>query len=89
MHTAYWHKPDFSVVMCLTCSRQVDSFSIALAHDNGDFREAYFKIKKINGEPEKEFIMIVRVGYKYPSLGITVCHHSESLVMLWTLDRFV
>ena len=27
MHTAYWHKPDFSVVMCL--SRQVDCLSIA------------------------------------------------------------
>ena len=33
MLTAYWHKPDFSVVMCL--SRQVDSLSIADAQDNG------------------------------------------------------
>ena len=34
MYTAYWHKPDFSVVMCL--SRQVDSLSIAPAQDNAN-----------------------------------------------------
>ena len=32
MHSGYGHKPDFSVVMCL--SRQVDSWSVAPAQDN-------------------------------------------------------
>ena len=46
MHAAYWHKSDFSVVMCL--SRQVDSLVSRLRKDNvlleansvdsGDFR---------------------------------------------------
>ena len=35
MHTAYWNKSDFSVVMSL--SRQVDSLSIASAQDNAIF----------------------------------------------------
>ena len=39
--------------------------------------ETYFK----RGEQEKESIIRVRVGLKHPSLGITVCHHSASLVM--------
>ena len=33
------------------------------------------------GEQEKESIICVRVGYNDPSLGITACHHSASLVM--------
>ena len=43
--------------------------------------EAYFKINKNSGEQEKESNIRVRVGSKNPSLGITVCHHSASLVM--------
>ena len=46
--------------------------------------EAYFKTKKRqtnSGEQEKESIICVRVGEKNPSLGITICHHSASLVM--------
>ena len=34
-----------------------------------------------NGEQEKESIICVRVGSKNPSLVITVCHHSASLLM--------
>ena len=34
-----------------------------------------------NGEREKDSIILRRVGYKNPSLRITVCHHSASLVM--------
>ena len=41
------------------------------------FLETYFKII---GEQEK-YIFYVKVGYKTPSLEITVCHHSASLVM--------
>ena len=38
-------------------------------------------MNKNSGEQEKESIIRVRVGYKNPSLEITVCHHSASLVM--------
>ena len=38
-------------------------------------------MNKNSGEQEKEYIIRVRVGWKNPSLGITVCHHSASLVM--------
>ena len=43
--------------------------------------EAYFKIKKVNGEQEKESIVCVKVGYK---------HRPASLVMpnSYTLDGF-
>ena len=34
-----------------------------------------------NGEQEKESISHVRVGYKNPSLWITVCQYSANLVM--------
>ena len=34
-----------------------------------------------SGEQEKESTFRVRVGQKNPSLGITVCQHSASLVM--------
>ena len=34
-----------------------------------------------NGEHKNESIIRVRMGYKNPSLTITVCHHSASLVM--------
>ena len=37
-------------------------------------------MNKNSGE-QKESIIRVRVGWKNPSLGITVCHHSASLVM--------
>ena len=36
---------------------------------------------KTGGKQEKESIIRVRVGEKNLSLGITVCHHSASLVM--------
>ena len=36
---------------------------------------------KNSGEQEKGSIIRVRVGKKNPSLGITVCHHSASLMM--------
>ena len=39
------------------------------------------KDKKNLDEQEKESIIRVRVGQKNPSLGITICHHSASLVM--------
>ena len=39
------------------------------------------------GEQEKESIIRVRVGLKNPSLGITVCHRSASLVMPITDPR--
>ena len=38
-------------------------------------------MNKNSGEQEKDSIIRVRVGKKNPSLGITVCHHSASLVM--------
>ena len=38
-------------------------------------------LDKISGKQEKESIIRVRVGYINPSLKITVCHHSASLVM--------
>ena len=34
-----------------------------------------------SGEPEKESIIRVRVGYKNESLAITACHHLASLEM--------
>ena len=34
-----------------------------------------------SGEQDKESIIRVRVGWKNPSLGMTVCHHSASLVL--------
>ena len=43
--------------------------------------EAYFRIKKTVVTQGKESIIRVRVGQKNPSLRITVCHHSASLVM--------
>ena len=46
-----------------------------------DFWKLILKVKKNSGEQEKESIICVRVGYKNLSLGITVCHHSASLVM--------
>ena len=42
---------------------------------------AYLNINKNTGEQEKKTIIRVRVGWKNPSLGITVCHHLASLVM--------
>ena len=36
---------------------------------------------RYSGEQEKESIIRVRMRYKNPSLMITVCHHSTSLVM--------
>ena len=47
--------------------------------------EAYLKKKKKkkkknSDEQEKEPIIRVRVGEKNPALGITICHHSASLV---------
>ena len=41
MHTAYWHKSVFSVVMCL--SRQVDSLVSRLRKDNGWWLRMYFR----------------------------------------------
>ena len=38
-------------------------------------------MNKNSREPEKESIIHVRVGSKNLSLGITLCHHSASLVM--------
>ena len=34
-----------------------------------------------SGEQEKESIICVRMGWKNPSLAITVCHHSAGLMM--------
>ena len=34
-----------------------------------------------HSEQEKKLIIRMRVRYKKPSLGTTVCHHSASLVM--------
>ena len=51
-----------------------------------------FKYKNVefNAEQEKESIICVRMGKKNLSLAITICHHSESLVMPNgdPLDRF-
>ena len=43
----------------------------------------YFKNENalFNGEQEKESIICVRMGLKKPSLAITICHHSASIVM--------
>ena len=53
-----------------------------------NFLEAFFmffQYKKryivFSGEQEKESIICVRMGQKNPSLVITICHHSASLVM--------
>ena len=50
-------------------------FSGCLFHD--------FPIKNevFCGEQEKESIIRVRMGWKNPTLAITVCHHTASLVM--------
>ena len=45
-----------------------------------DFLKLILKYKN-SGEQEKESIIRVRVGLKNPSLEITVCHHSASLMM--------
>ena len=45
-----------------------------------DFWKLIIK-QNVNGEQENESIIYMRVGYKNPSLEITVCHHSASLVM--------
>ena len=48
-----------------------------------NFWEHFFKHENaaLNGEQEKESISRERVGQKNLSLGITICHHSASLVM--------
>ena len=56
------------------------SFEFASWHIQG-LLEAYFKLKKNSGEQEKESIIRVREGWKNPSLEITVCHNSASLMM--------
>ena len=40
-----------------------------------------FELHVFSGEQEKESIIRVRMGLKSPSLVITVCHLSASLVM--------
>ena len=50
-----------------------------------DFLEDFFMFSNINevfsGEQEKESLIHMKMGYKNPSLVITVCRHSASLVM--------
>ena len=50
---------------------------------SGTFGRLLLKYKKavFDGEQEKECIFSVRMGQKNPSLTVTICHHSASLVM--------
>ena len=57
---------------------------VIIRHCISTFSEAFvFFLNKqlMVSEQEKESIICVRMGYKNPALGITVWHHSASLVL--------
>ena len=81
LHWLYWnsHKWSSSDVIVMLTDGIVIFLISAFLETSG---RLFYNMKySFICEQEKQSIIRMRQGYKNPSLGITVCHHSASLVM--------